>query len=279
LSPTGADPGAEPSFEVPGLDRVRVDEHLDGNVPLDLQFRDLDGRVHTLREYVNGNKPVLLTFAYHTCPTLCSMVLDAVATSLREVPWTIGQEYDVVTISLDPHDDLVRGRAKRQQMLRKYDRAQAQQGWHFLFGDQAAITRITDAVGYRYFYDTRQSEFAHPAAITFLTPQGRIARYLYGLEFNPADARLALLEASEGRSITTGEHFLLYCYSYDPIAKGYSLVALKVMQLGGLATMMLIIGGLVILWRRDRRRTAAQNEASTGGSFSPLVPSREQVTP
>ena len=106
LSPTAADPGAEPSFEVPGLDRVRVDEKLDRDIPLDLTFRDLDGHVHQLREFVSGNKPVVLTFAYHTCPTLCSMVLDAVATSLRQVPWSIGQEYDVITISLDPHDDL-----------------------------------------------------------------------------------------------------------------------------------------------------------------------------
>ena len=281
LSPTGAEPGAEQSFEVPGLDRVRVDERLDQDIPLDLTFRDLDGRAHQLREYVTGQKPVLLTFAYHTCPTLCSMVLDGVTRSLREVPWSIGEEYDVLTISLAPDEDLVRGRAKRQQLLRQYGRESAPRGWTFLVGDQNAITRITNAVGYRYFYDARQSEYAHPAAVMFLTPQGKIARYLYGLEINPADVRLALLEASEGRSISTGEHFLLYCYSYDPISKGYSLVAMRVMKLGGLATMILIVGGLVILWRRDRRRTAAQNEARAreGGAFAPLVTPREQVTP
>lgn len=281
LSPTGPERGAEQSFEVPGLDRVRVDEHLDATVPLGLTFRDLDGRSRRLGDYVNGQKPVILTFAYHTCPTLCSMVLDAVTRSLREVPWTIGEEYEVITISVNPDDDVIRGRAKRQQLLRTYGREAASRGWHFLFADQRTIDRITDAVGYRYFYDARQGEYAHPAAIAFLTPQGRIARYLYGLEFNPSDARMALLEASEGRSISTGEHFLLYCYSYDPIQQGYALVAMRVMKIGGLVTMSLIATMLVILWRRDRRRTAALNEArvQTGGADAPLVRTREQVTP
>ena len=246
-----------------------------------LTFQDLDGRSHALSEYVNGEKPVLLTFAYHTCPTLCSMVLDAVTGSLREVPWTIGEEYEVITISIHPQEDTVRGRAKRQQLLRRYGRDAAARGWHFLVGDERSIARITDAVGYRFFYDARQGEYAHPAAITFLTPQGRIARYLYGLEFSPSDIRMALLEASEGRSISTGEHFLLYCYSYDPVEQGYALVAVRVMQIGGLLTMIFIIGGLVILLRRDRRRTAAQNEASahTGGSDVPLAVTPKQVTP
>ncbi len=281
ISPTGPDRGAEQSFEVPGLDRIRVDEKLDGQIPLALTFQDLDGRSHALSEYVNGEKPVLLTFAYHTCPTLCSMVLDAVTGSLREVPWTIGEEYEVITISIHPQEDTVRGRAKRQQLLRRYGRDAAARGWHFLVGDERSIARITDAVGYRFFYDARQGEYAHPAAITFLTPQGRIARYLYGLEFSPSDIRMALLEASEGRSISTGEHFLLYCYSYDPVEQGYALVAVRVMQIGGLLTMIFIIGGLVILLRRDRRRTAAQNEASahTGGSDVPLAVTPKQVTP
>ncbi|MFO0693585.1 MAG: SCO family protein [Polyangiales bacterium] len=263
----GVTPVGEQALEVPGLDRVRVDEHLDATIPRNLTFRDLSGRTVRLSDLVNGQKPVVLTFAYHSCPTLCSMVMDAVVRGLREINWTIGEEYEVITVSIDPHEDLAKARNKRRSLLEAYGRRQAANGWHFLVGDQDEIRALTDAVGYRYFYDSAQHQYAHPAAITILTPNGRIARYLYGLEFNPSDIRLGLLEASEGRSISSTEHFLLYCYAYDPSIKSYSLMARRVMMAGGVLIILALAAFLGTLWRRELKR--ARSGAVEARRFSP----------
>lgn len=246
-----------PTQEVPGLDRIRVDERLDERVPTNLSFRDHRGRSVELSDYFGGQKPVLLTFAYHTCPTLCSLVLDAVTKGISGVEWTAGKEYEVVTISIDPADTPERAAKKRAELLATYGRDAASAGWHFLVGDAAAIERITDAVGFRYFYDERQEQFAHPSVLIFLTPAAKVARYIYGLEFPPADIRMALIEASQGRSITTTEQILMYCYAYDPAVGSYVLMATRVMKLGGLLTMLVLGAFIATLWRRERKRSRA----------------------
>ncbi len=245
---------ATPTGEVPGLDRIRVDEKLDARIPTDLSFRDHEGRTVRLADFFHGQKPVLLTFAYHTCPTLCSMVLNAVTKGISDVDWTAGDQYEIVTISIDPNDTPERAAAKRAELLASYGRDAAATGWHFLVGDAASIERITDAVGFRYFWDERQAQFAHPAVIVFLTPAAKVARYIYGLEFPPANIRMALLEASEGRSITTTEKLLMYCYAYDPAVGSYVLMATRIMKLGGLLTMLVLGTFLATLWRRERQR-------------------------
>ncbi len=252
-------PGVEmtPTREVPGLDRIRVDEKLDQRVPTDITFRDHEGRTVRLADYVDGERPVLLTFAYHSCPTLCSMVLSAVTQGISEVDWTAGDQYEIVTISIDPNDTPERAARKRAELLRTYGREPASRGWHFLVGDADAIERITDAVGFRYFYDSRQEQFAHPAVIVFLTPAAKVARYIYGLEFSPSNIRLALLEASEGRSITTTEQFLMYCYAYDPAVGSYALMATRIMQFGGFLTVLVLGGFLLMFWSREGRRPRA----------------------
>ncbi|MEO0326618.1 MAG: hypothetical protein AAF447_26970, partial [Myxococcota bacterium] len=169
---------------------------------------------------------------------------------------------------IDPEDTVERAAAKRREMLAAYGRDEAEEGWHFLVGDRDAITDATEAAGYRYFYNQNQQQYMHPAAIMFMTPEGRFARYLYGIYFEPEDARFALLEASEGRSITTTERFLLYCYAYDPDANAYTLVAMRVMKAGGALTILVLGGFLTLLWRRDRRRTRAQEMALDGRSSS-----------
>jgi protein SCO1 len=258
--------GPQPVQDVPGLDGIAVDEKLETRLPLDVGFLDHTGKSVQLRDYFDGKRPVLLSFAYHTCPTLCSMVLDATTRGISGTQWTAGVEYEVVTISIDPNDTPASAAKKREEMLARYDRPPAENGWHFLVGSEEAIATVTSAVGYRYFYNEKSEQYGHPAAIVFLTPDAMVARYLYGLNFEPTDIRLALLEASEGRSISTAEQIILYCYAYDPAANSYALMAVRVMKLGGAVTVLVLGGFLVLLWRRERRRGRSGSvSAVTGG--------------
>lgn len=257
------------SAPAPGLDRINVVEHLGRQIPMDLPFRDVDGRPVHLRDYFSAGKPVVLTFAYHTCNTVCSLLLDSVERGLHDVPWTAGDEYQVLTVSVDPHENLARARQKRDLILRAYGREPARRGWHFLTGTEADIQALARAVGYQYFYDARQNQYGHPAAIMFLTPEGRVARYLHGLDFPTFDMRLALFESSQGRSMSTTDHILQYCYAYDPTLSTYTAKAMRVMQLGGVVTMVLLGGTLAMFWRRERRRSRLQGTDSSRTSRSP----------
>jgi protein SCO1/2 len=239
----------------PELQGVDVVEHLGQPLPRAAMFRDSDGRIVRLGDYFDGKRPSFLVFAYHTCPMLCSLVLDAAIKSLNGVPWTVGDQFDVVSISIDPRDTPETATRKRDQVTKDYARAKGSpRGFHFLVGDEENIRKVTEAVGFKYRYDARQKQYAHPAAVYLTTPDGRMARYLYGIEYDPNDVRLGLLEASEGRSITTTEKLLLFCYHYDPQGKHYALVAMNVMRLGGAVTVALIGGFLAVMWARERRR-------------------------
>ena len=251
----------ETPAELQGVDIV---EHLGGALPRDAAFRDTDGKPVKLGDFFDGKRPTLFVFAYHSCPMLCSLVLDAAVRSLNDVRWTVGDEFDVVSVSIDPKDTPETATKKRAQVVSSYTRSRGDtKGWHFLTGDEANIRKVTDAVGFEYRYDARQKQYAHPAAIYLLTPEGHVARYLYGIEFPPGDVRLGLLEATEGRSISTTERLLLFCYHYDPQGKHYSLVAMNVMRLGGVATLAGIGGFLTIMWARERQRKKQLLAAST----------------
>ena len=252
----------------PELAGVDVVEHLGRRLPADAAFRDTEGRMVPLGTYFDGKKPTLLVFAYHTCPMLCSLVLDATVRTLNDVAWTVGREFDVVSISIDPRDTPDTATRKRTQLVERYVRAKGlATGWHFLVGNEDNVRRVTDAVGFKYSYDARQGQYAHPAAIYLLTPDGAIARYLYGIQFDAADVRLGLLEASEGRSISTTERLLLYCYHYDPQGKHYAIVAMNVMRLGGAVTLVAIGSLLAFLGVRERRRNrrASSSQSSETG--------------
>jgi protein SCO1 len=237
------------------LEGVDIAEHLGQPLPREATFRDSDGKPVRLGDYFDGKRPTVLVFAYHTCPMLCSLVLDATVKSLNDVAWTVGDQFDVVSISIDPRDTPETATKKRAQVAAAYARGKGStRGWHFLVGEENDIRRVTDAVGFRYRFDARQKQYAHPAAIYLLTPEGHIGRYLYGIQYDPGDVRLGLLEASEGRSITTTERFLLFCYHYDPQGKHYALVAMNVMRLGGVVTVALVGGFLALMWVRERRR-------------------------
>lgn len=267
--------GGMPNTTPPELAGVDIVENLGGALPRDAIFRDTEGRTVRLGDFFDGKRPVLFAFAYHTCPMLCSLVLDATVKSLGGVPWTVGDEFDVVSVSIDPRDTPESATRKRTQVVGNYARANGStKGWHFLTGDQANIRKVTDAVGFQYRYDERQQQYAHPAAIYLLTPDGRIGRYLYGISFDPKDVRLGLLESTAGRSISTTEKILLYCYHYDPQGKHYSLVAMNVMRLGGAVTLGLLGTFLTIMWARERRkkrRAAAAAATIDHGHTPPTV--------
>lgn len=262
-------PQAAPNVTPPELVGVDIVEHLGSELPRQARFRDAEGKAVKLGDYFDGKRPTLLVFAYHTCPMLCSLVLDATVRTLNDVAWTVGRDFDVVSISIDPKDTPETATRKRAQVVASYRRASGSvTGWHFLVGEEDQIRQVTEAIGFHYNYDARQKQYAHPAAIYLLTPEGKIARYLYGIEYPSNDVRLGLLEASEGRSISTAERVLLYCYHYDPQGKHYSLVAMNVMRLGGAVTLVAIAAFLAIMWARERRRQPRQDAPNPG--LSPL---------
>lgn len=270
----GADSDQAPSRDVPGLEKVDVDEKLEEKLPLELSFTDHTGKQVKLGDYFDGERPVLLTLNYYTCPVVCSMILESTGRTMSEVPWTAGDEYEIVTISIDPTDTPERAANKREEILKAYGKKPKKAddvGWHFLVGEKQNIQRVAEAVGFQYFYDERQEQYAHPAVVMFATPDGRMARYLYGLQYKVSDARIALLEASEGNSISTAEKAILYCYSYDPQEGGYTLVAWRVMQIGGGLTAVVLGAVLFFLWRRELRK-----KRRAESSDAPLRPRQVQ---
>lgn len=250
------------------LEHVGVAEHLDGPLPLDTPFRDHTGKSVTLGSFFGGKRPVVLQFAYHSCPVVCSMITNNLAAGLKGVPWTVGKEFDVITISIDPNESLERTANKRTSILNEYGRGLpgSNGGWHFLVGDANAIASVTAAAGFEYQYDERQKQWGHPSVVFIVKPNGRMARYLYGLEFPSSDLRLGLLEASEGRHITTVEQIILFCYHYDPQGGKYVLVARRVMQVGGAGVAIVLFGILGMLWARELRKKtrAPANEEPIG---------------
>jgi protein SCO1/2 len=239
---------------------VGVSEHLNEQLPLDVKVHDHTGREVTLGSFFNGTsetkakKPVVFFFAYYSCPVVCSLILDDAMKSLNDVSWSLGRDYDMVVVSINPREKTDRAAAKRQALLNSYVRGGAEDGLHILTADQATIDRLTKAAGFQYHYDADQDQFAHPSLMMITTPDGHLARYLYGLEFPPNDVKLGLFEASEGRSINTVEQLILYCYHYDPKAGKYVLLASRVMQVGAGATAIILGGALLMFWLRERRK-------------------------
>jgi protein SCO1/2 len=233
------------------LREVAFEQRLHAQIPRHLVFRDDAGRSVQLGDYF-GTLPVMLTLAYYECPMLCGLVLDGLAHSLGALSLSIGEQFVVVTVSFDPRDTPGQAAVKKAQYMHSYARPGAAAGWHFLTGDEATIRSLTEAVGFQYAYDAEQGQFAHAAGIVVLTPQGRIARYLYGIEFAPKDVRLALVEAAAGEIGAAVDQLLLFCYQYDPITGTYGLVITKVLQLASLLTVVTVGGFLVLMFRRDR---------------------------
>jgi protein SCO1/2 len=249
-------PSAGPSTtDVPNeLRNVGVTEHLNAQAPPELAFVDSSGKPVHLKDFFDGVRPVILTVNYSNCPMLCSLQLTALFTGLQGVPWDIGRNFQIVTVSMDPTETSARAERTKQKYLDLYGRPGVGGGWHVLTGRQQEIRRLTDAVGYHYAYDKQQKQYAHPAVLMILKPDGRVSRYLYGIEYDPQTLRLALVEAAEGKIGSTVDHVVLYCYHYDAERGRYAPAAMKVMRLGGLATVVAIVAMLAFFRRRGRKQ-------------------------
>jgi len=233
-----------------------IEEHLGAQLPLDMAFRDEAGAAVSLRELCDGRRPVVLVLAYYQCPMLCTFVLNGLTKAINETPLRPGEQYQLVTVSIDPTETAALAAAKRQTYLGSLEAKVDPAAWRFLTTDQATITALADALGFRYFYDETQRQYAHPAVVHILTPGGKISRYLYGIQYQPRDFRLALLEASDGRIGNIVDRVLLYCFHYSPRDKEYTAAAMRIMRLGGSAVLLALVIFLAILWRREWRRHA-----------------------
>ena len=238
---------------LPGpLADVGFDQRLGEQIPLDLRFIDETGQQVTLEQYF-GQRPVILALVYYDCPMLCSMVLNGMITSLRALEFEPGKEFDVLVVSFDPEETSEQARGAKQTYLERYDRPETELGWHFLTGKNEAIEDLTRSVGFRYVYLPEEDQFAHAAGILALTPEGRVARYYYGVEYAPRDVRLGLIEAADNQIGSMVDQVLLYCFHYDPTTGKYSAVAMNILRLAAAVTIAFL--GLFLLrqWRRERR--------------------------
>lgn len=254
MVPSGQ-PGALPPGSVPPiLETVGVDEHLGRNVDLNLQFVNEQGQTVALKDYFHKGRPVILDLVYYACPQLCNLILNGQTATMKEIPWTPGDQYEVVTITIDPKETLDLAQQKKAVQLGSYGKPAP--GWHFLIDKDDNAKKLAEQIGFHYRYDPKQKQYAHAAAIFVLTPEGRMARYLYGVRFRPMDMRFALAEASENRTTMTVEKILLYCYQYDPGKHAYVLFATNFMKAGGAITILLVGFFLFRMFRMEKRRAA-----------------------
>jgi len=246
------DAGVPASARPPALREVGFDQKLNDRIPLDVGFRDEHGRAVRLGDYF-GRRPVVLAFVYYDCPMLCTQVLSATASALNVMSIDAGTDFDVVAVSFDPRETPAQAAERKAITLERYERPGAASGWHFLTGDQVSIARLTAAAGFRYAWDEETGQFAHPAGVVVLTSDGRLARYLFGIEYGPRDLRLAIVEASEGRIGSAVDALLLYCYHYDPMTGRYGFLVMRALRIAGAATVLAIGSFVFIMLRRERR--------------------------
>jgi len=240
--------------EAPAILReIGFDQRLGGQIPLDASFTDEDGKAVRLRSYF-GKKPVVLSLNYYECPMLCTLSLNGLASALSVVSLQGGRDFEVVTISFNPKEGPDLAAAKKKVCLQRYKRPGAE--WHFLTGSRASIDAVTSSVGFRYAWDAETQQFAHPSGVLVLTPEGRISRYLYGVEFAPKDLTLALMESSRERIGSAVDRVVLYCYRYDPVRGRYGVVIMSFVRLGGVLTVLALSGFILLMWRREREGRA-----------------------
>jgi protein SCO1/2 len=235
---------------------VGIDQNLNAQIPLALTFQDETGQAVRLGQYFR-DKPVVLALVYYECPGLCDLVLNGLSHAMGQMSLNIGSDYDVVVVSFNPQETWQLAAAKKANYVEKYQRAGAKQGWHFLTGHEDAIKKLTSTVGFHYNWDPVSKQFAHASGIMVLTPEGKIARYFYGIEYKPRDLRLGLVEASANKIGTTADQVLLFCYHYDPMTGKYGVIIAQVTQVLGTATVLALGGFVFIMIRRERHSHTA----------------------
>jgi protein SCO1/2 len=236
------------------MEGVEIIEHLGEQLPLDLTFRDERGETVRLGSYFDGKRPVIVTLVYYNCPMLCSMVLNGAIDGLRGVDFTPGEDFQIVTVSIDHREGPELASEKKKNYLEQYGRPEAAAGWHFLTGDAEQIRALAGAIGFGYRYDPDRMEYAHGAAIFFASPEGKLTRYLFGIQHEPKQLHLALVEAGQGKIGSAVDRFLMRCYMYNPDSRKYGFYIWGAMRLGGLLTIIVISAMLMIFWRRERRQ-------------------------
>jgi protein SCO1/2 len=243
-----------------GIEGIGIREKLGVEVDRSLQFTNEDGQKVSLGDAFDGQRPVALFFVYYTCPSLCNLFLNGALESLKTLQWSVGKEFNIVTVSMDPRETHELAREKKANYLAEYARVGAEKGWHFWVNDQKAgvddltnVKRLAEQVGFSYKYEQAKEQFAHAAGMILVSPKGKVTRYLYGIHFPESDLRLALTEAGDGKIGTVLDHFMLFCYNYDSRTRKYSLVAKNLMRGGAGLTIVVLATSLVSLSRRKKR--------------------------
>jgi len=249
---TAALSSAQPFGRPPALRNIGLDQHLDAQVPLDLTFRDEDGRAVRLGDLM-GKKPVILTLAYYQCPMLCNMVLNGELHAMRNIPFELGRDYDAITVSFDPSETPTLAAEKKATYAERFGRNEPMKSWHFLTGNEAEIRSLASTVGFRYAWDDVTKQWAHASGLILLTPTGKVSRYIYGIEYPKQDVRLALVEASKGTIARASDQILLFCYHYDPTTGRYGLAILNTLRAAGSATALALGVFIITMLRRDFR--------------------------
>jgi protein SCO1/2 len=252
----------------PYLENVGIEQHLDAQVPPDLTFVDDTSRTVKLGDYF-GKKPLILNLVYYNCTMLCGEALAGLSGSMKMVKFDVGNQFDVITVSFNPQETPEIAAAKKQDYLKRYGRRGAASGWHFLTGPAESINALTKAVGFQYQYDPKINQYAHATAIMVLTPQGRISRYFYGVDYPPKDLRMGLVEASQGKIGNAVDQVLLYCYHYDPATGKYGAIISNILRLGAGLTILLLGGLLFILFRLDKAATRRISAQAAPGQARP----------
>jgi protein SCO1 len=239
------------------LAEVTIEQRLNSQLPLDTVFRDENGKSLPLGAYF-GKRPVVLALVYYDCPMLCTQILNGMVRAAKVLTLTAGKDYDVVAISFDAREGPKEAAAKKAVEMKDLGHPETEGAWHFLTGDVNSIKRVTDAVGFRYKWDAHTAQFAHASAIYILTPEGRLSRYFYGIDYSPKDMRLGLVEASKNQIGNPVDQILLFCYHFDPHAAKYTPYALGLLRVAGAATVFLLGGFVFISLRRERRRKGSR---------------------
>lgn len=242
----------------PALKGLGVNEQFGKNIDLNLSFTDEDGKAVQLKEYFKGDKPVILSLVYYSCPSLCNLILNAQLDAYKKMPWSIGDQYRVVTVSIDPREKPELAKRKKASYLEEYGRSGSEKDWHFLVSKEANVRALAKQVGFNYKWVEDTQQYAHGSVFFVLTPEGKISRYIYGLSYEPTTLKYALVEAGEGRVGTVVDRLLLFCFHYDASQKKYVVVAKRVVTAGASLTLFLLTGFIGMLWFKDRQQRKRQ---------------------